>query len=87
MMLTDALSDEPLCSYCEEVTVEVLHFMSCFYEVGIRHREAFYRNLYVRIVSVRHFVTSAELSGEVPVRYRKGPLSQRSRVDWTGYKL
>jgi len=23
----------------------------------------------------------------VPVRYRKGPLSQRSRVDWTGYKL
>ena len=21
------------------------------------------------------------------VRYHKGPLSQRSRVDWTGYKL
>ena len=23
---------------------------------------------------------------EIRVRYRKGPLSQRSRVDWTGYK-
>ena len=40
----------------------------------------------ILLASVRGFGLAYIAFGGVPVRYRKGPLSQMSRVDWTGYK-